>query len=205
MNIAVMLGIGAGLGLALWIIARRVDLIPWRTWELSKKELAHENGPALAALQEAAKLGPVVASIRAYHEQIAADFRAQIGDAQLRARVVERRSSDAGVALDAASALVRELRALRDAELARGGSPPAPAPHPPPVRVAPRPTTVGLGRAPDDDSEDSGAWTHEERPSDAEGERTRVGPHPLAAAPTLASMPAVTASSEPARKKGGLS
>jgi hypothetical protein len=154
----------AGLAVTLALVFalhRRLDGLPLRIWSIAKKERAQDEGAAVTALQEAtaARVGPIVSSLRTYHEQLAASSRAQVADAEMRARVAERRSSDAGVALDAASALVRELRALRDAELARVAPVKAP-----PVRVEAaqgRPPMVGGAQVLDADPEDSGAWSHE--------------------------------------------
>jgi hypothetical protein len=199
----VMLVLCAGFALTLalgFAVHRRLDGLPLRIWSIAKKERAQDEGAAVTALQEAtaAKVGPIVTSLKAYHEQIAAGFRAQVADAQMRARIAERQSSEAGVALRTASELVREARALRE-ELAEllGAGRVAPEPGPsaeadaatllPPEPAAPgarKLAVVGSGQAPDADSEDSGAWIHnprpsdadDPRPSDADGERTRVGP-----------------------------
>jgi hypothetical protein len=210
--VTVVLCAGLAFTLALLITAhRRLDGLPLRIWSIAKKERAQDEGAAVTALQEAtaARVGPAVSSLKAYHEQIAATFRAQVADAQMRARIAERQSSEAGVALRAASELVREARALRDdlAQLVHGTAVPEPAPttapaetHGAPV-LPPEPGTSGsrkltvpdAGRAPDADSEDSGAWTHPARPSDADGEHTRVGPRPSPEQPRLAPAPQAAA------------
>jgi hypothetical protein len=179
--VTVVLCVGLALALALLVaVHRRLDGLPLRIWSIAKKERAQDESAAVTALQEAtaARVGPIVTSIRAHEEQIAAIFRTQVAEAQMRARIAERQSSDAGVALRAASELVREARALRD-DLARllpgrvvSMRAPAAARAAPLLPPAPR--------APDAESEDSGAWPNELRPSDADGEHTRVGPRPAA-------------------------
>lgn len=61
---------------------------------------------------DAAKAASLVAGIREHHDAMAASLRAQLEDAELRARLVERSASDAGIALDTAVQLVREARAM---------------------------------------------------------------------------------------------
>jgi hypothetical protein len=204
--VTVVLYAGLALTLALIVTVHwRLDGLPLRIWSIAKKERDEGQGAAVTALQEAtaARVGPIVNSIRSYHEQIAATLRVQVADAEMRARVAERRSSEAGVALRAASELVREARALRDdlARLLPAGVVPGGAPATAPAELRTAPLLPPPPRAPDADSEDSGAWTHDARPSDADGEHTRVGPRPspkqlgLApvpqAAPTMVSMRAV--------------
>jgi hypothetical protein len=109
--------VGAGVCLALWaVIYRKVAELPRTVWEIVRQERAAETARAQGALQEAAalKVGAILRSLREHEEQSAASLRAQIADAENRARVTERRASDAGVALSTASELVRESRALRD-------------------------------------------------------------------------------------------
>jgi hypothetical protein len=109
--------VGAGVCLTLWgVIYLKLAAIPRTVWEIVRQERAAETTRAQTALQEAAavRVGAVVRSLRVYEEQVAAAYRVQIADAENRARVTERRSSEAGVALGAASELVRESRALRD-------------------------------------------------------------------------------------------
>jgi hypothetical protein len=109
--------VGAGMCLALWaVIYRKVAELPRTVWEIVRQERAAETARAQAALQEVAalKVGAIVRSLRDHEEQSAAGLRAQIADAENRARVIERRASDAGVALSTASELVRESRGLRD-------------------------------------------------------------------------------------------
>jgi hypothetical protein len=181
--VTVVLCVGLALALALLVAAhRRLDGLPLRIWSIAKRERDEREGAAVTALQEAtaARVGPIVSSLRSYHEQIAATLRVQVADAEMRARVAERRSSEAGVALRAASELVREARALRDdlARLLPAGVIPARALAAEPAEARAAPLLPPAPRAPDADSADSGAWSHEARPSDADGEHTRVGPRP---------------------------
>ena len=92
--------------------------------------------------------------------------------------------------------------------------PPGSTPHPPPVRVTRRAATLlgiatsappSLPSPPSSGAVESDAWSRVERPSDVDGERTRVAPRPppealglpprraLGTSPTLPSMVAVTA------------
>jgi hypothetical protein len=109
--------VATGINLALWgALYARLDGLPLRVWSMLKKERTDGEGAALTLLQErtAAKVGAIVKSLRDYDEHVAAGYRAQVAEAQVRARIAERQSSEAGVALSAASALVRELRGLLD-------------------------------------------------------------------------------------------
>jgi hypothetical protein len=122
--------VGAGVGLVLWaVLHRKVAEVPRVVWEIVRQERAAEAARVQAAWQEATalKVGAIVRSLREHEEQSAAGLRAQIADAENRARVTERRASDAGVALSTASELVRESRALRDElrALVAMASPPA--------------------------------------------------------------------------------
>jgi hypothetical protein len=182
MSIAITLCLCGGLALTLALVVavhHKVDALPPRIWSIAKQERAQDAGAAVTALQEAtaARVGPIVVSIRAYEEQIAATFRAQVADAQMRARIAERQSSEAGVALRAASELVREARVLRDdlARLLLAGVIPGGARSVAPAERRTAPLLPPAPCAPDADSEDSGAWLHEARPSDADGDHTRVG------------------------------
>jgi hypothetical protein len=122
--------VGAGVCLALWaVIYLKLAALPRTVWEIVRQERAAETVRAQIALQEAAavRVGAVVRSLREHEEQVAAGYRVQIADAESRARGTERRSSEAGVALGAASELVRESRALRDELRALVAAAPAPA------------------------------------------------------------------------------
>jgi hypothetical protein len=70
-----------------------------------------------------------------------------VADAQVRARIAERQSSDAGVALSAATVLVRELRGLLEGT--RAPSPPAPAGTEGRSTVAIEPGGIDAKRKPD--------------------------------------------------------
>jgi hypothetical protein len=126
--------VGAGVCLALWaVIYLKVAATPRTVWEIVRQERAAETPRAQAALQEAVAIraGVSLRALRDHEEQIAAGLRAQIADAENRARVTERRASDAAVALSAASELVREVRSLRDELralilLSAAAAPPAP-------------------------------------------------------------------------------
>src|SRR5262249_418563 len=87
---------------------------------------------ALTALQEATavKVGQSTAALRDYEEQLASLFRAQVVEAQARARAAERDVADAGVALAAATDLVRELCAPADGARAASAAPVDAAPIP---------------------------------------------------------------------------
>jgi hypothetical protein len=111
--------VGTGINLALWgALYAKLDGLPLCIWSMAKKERTDGEGAALTLLQEqtAAKVGVIVKSLREYEENVAGGFRAQVAEAQVRARIAERQSSEAGVALSAASALVRDLRGLLDGE-----------------------------------------------------------------------------------------
>jgi hypothetical protein len=130
----------AGLGLALVLLLslhRRLSALPWRVWSLARREREAEAPKALDAMKEAvaAKAGASMIAIRQYEEGIAASFRAQIAEAEMRARIGERRAEEAHAALQAALSLVRELRAALDG--ARG--PLVPRLLPPPVPPPPEP------------------------------------------------------------------
>jgi hypothetical protein len=212
----VIVCVSAGLNLALWgALYVRLDGLPLRLWSLAKKERSEDDEAALTLLQEraAAKAGAIVESLRDYDEQVAASFRAQVAEAQVRARIAERQSSEAGVALSAASALVRELRWLLDRERVVPGSasqstPAAPegrATIPPAAIADDAPVTPPSTRPGDDGRRSSsrpppplrllgceppsGATDDGERPS--ENELTRVLPRRLLsvadAGPTLIS------------------
>jgi predicted component of type VI protein secretion system len=121
--------------LVLALISWKIDMIPRRLLALVKQERAREDGQAQTALLEAAaaKVGPVVAGIRTYHDQLEASLRAQLAEAETRARVSERRALDASTYLQAASTLVADLRNLRDERALLVRAPTvasAPAPEP---------------------------------------------------------------------------
>lgn len=223
-------------------LVRRIESLPRRLLDRLEALRTQKDAQAQALAMEAAarKVGPLIAGIRSYHDQMAASLRAQLADAELRARLRERRDEDGVAYLSAASKLVGELRALYDArrQLA-GANESTPEPVEPDQRATielrrpgsstmqvqssgepylssdaalraagllPRPASgrfraepkgapvhpVPADRCPDAperasslmiDTGDSGEWLLSERPSDPEGERTRVGPQPMLSAP----------------------
>jgi hypothetical protein len=111
--ITVLLSAGLALALALLIaIHRRLSGLPLAVWALARREREANATKALDAMKEevAARAGLAVVAIRRYEEQIGATFRAQVAEAETRARMAERRAADAATALEAAAVLVRELR-----------------------------------------------------------------------------------------------
>jgi hypothetical protein len=101
---------------ALYLLHAKVDTIPLRILRLVQKE-GEQNGPkALDAMREAvaSRAGTAVVAIRQYEAQIAASYRAQIAEAEVRARQAERRAADTTTALQTALSLVGELRAVLD-------------------------------------------------------------------------------------------
>jgi hypothetical protein len=224
--------IAAGVALALVLallaaILRKLDGLPPRVWGIAQRERAREESTALEVLTDStrARVTTAVASLRAYEEQVAAAWRDQMGSAETRARIAERRAADVGVALSAATDLVREARELRDAlELlvVRGRdrasprlaspsvAPPGSAPVLPsqPAIIAAglgpkpqsgpvrRPTLLGIRPPPPPTVPDV---SEGDRSSEEEEELTTVAPRPLGASPTaktLLSMPAVASPAE---------
>jgi len=113
----VLFGAGLVIALALLIaINHKLAHLAPRLWAMMREEHARADGRAMTVLQEAAamRVGLITTSLRQYEKQVAEAFRAHVAESQNRARIVERRSDDAGVALAAASELVRDLRALLD-------------------------------------------------------------------------------------------
>jgi hypothetical protein len=159
--------VSAGLNLALWgALYRLVDGLPLRLALLLKERRAADEAHALAVLEAAAsaKVHAQTLSLRAHDEELAQRHRDAVAAAELRAHVAERRSAGAVSALDAASALVRELRAI-----VMEVAPKAPPSPPAPVAEASAPGSRESGA--------SGAWLSD-RPSNAEGQRTRIGALP---------------------------
>jgi len=114
-------------GLALVVVLlvaiyRRLGALPIALRAQVKRERAVGQAQALTALQEAAaaKVGPITASIRAYEEGAATRYREEVAAAEVRARMAERRASNAVPVLGAASELVRDLRRTLDDVLALG-------------------------------------------------------------------------------------
>jgi hypothetical protein len=123
---------GAGLVLALVLLVaidRKVGALPSRVRALAREERARDDNLVVSALHEAtaAKVGKATAAIRDHEEQIAAAYRALVAELEVRARAAERSAGEAQTALSAASALVRELRALIDDARAHRPSRPAEA------------------------------------------------------------------------------
>lgn len=116
-TVIVIVCVGAALNLALWgALFHRLRTLPLSVWQVAQRNRAADENRALDVLQAAAasRLGGLVIGLRGYHDQLAGLARAQVAEAEVRARVTERRASDALVALDVASALVRDLRVLAE-------------------------------------------------------------------------------------------
>jgi len=117
------MGIAAGLNLVLVLaLHRRLDGLPSRVVNLAARERADGERKGMSALQEmaAARVGAIVKSLRQHEEQVAASFRSQVAEAEVRAHIAERQASEAGVALSTAVVLVRELRGLRNGKSEEG-------------------------------------------------------------------------------------
>ena len=138
---------GLALALALLVaIYRRLGALPFALRAQARRERDAGQAEALTALQAAAaaKVGAITAAISSHEEEAAARCLSEIGAAELRARVAERRTSDAIPVLGAASELVRELRHLLD-ELRPAGAELRPA-HPTPMPDSGARLTVATGR-----------------------------------------------------------
>jgi hypothetical protein len=98
------------------VIQRRLHTLPRALLAVVRKERAEDASKLLDAMKEAvaARSAQAVIAIQTYHEQMAQSFRAQVAEAETRARVAERRALDTATALEAATTLVRELRATLD-------------------------------------------------------------------------------------------
>ncbi len=105
-----------GLSMAFVALQRRLSALPHAVLALVRKERAHDGGRLLDVMKEAvaARSGQAVIAIQTCQEQIAQSLRAQIAEAETRARIAERRALDTATALEAATTLVRELRATLD-------------------------------------------------------------------------------------------
>jgi hypothetical protein len=128
--VVVFVSIVVGIGFVLLLrIQREVAGLPARVWSVAKQERARDDSQALAVLQEAAagKVIAITAALRLYEEELAATSRAQVADAEKRARIAERRQSEAGAPMGAATLLVRELRTALDALRAARPAPAAEA------------------------------------------------------------------------------
>jgi hypothetical protein len=200
-------------------LRQRIDGLAPAVWRVASKEAEARDKREIAALAEATKKKAtlLVANIQGYHDQIAADFRAQIKDAKARAQTTEQRAGDAGVALDAACALVTQARALTErlaaltpadpslraaALTTRPTEPRREVPtKPPPPHAPPKKATL-LGIRPPPPVALPRAIEEEEGERASEEEITKVADRPKVAAvlaKTLASMQAVPA---PEKKDG---
>jgi hypothetical protein len=185
--------LGAALALTFLLLLdlrRRLDGLPARIWSIAKQERDRDEKKAATALTEAAaaKVISITAALRVYEEELAARSRLSLADAEKRARIAERRLSDAGAALDAATALVRELRAVLDQ--ARAAAPPAPAEPDPDTRATVEMPWRAAPPAPG-----------ESRDSEEPEELTTVATRPVAIAPPGSAEPL---SPEPAQLAAGL-
>jgi hypothetical protein len=109
----------AGLALALVLLVAlhyRLGDLPFHVWSLARREREADAPKALDLMKEAvaAKAGVAVLSIQRHEEGLAAGYRAQVAEVEMRARVGERRAADTATALAAATTLVRELRQALD-------------------------------------------------------------------------------------------
>ena len=116
-TVILIVSLGAALNLALWgALFHRVGTVPRSVWKIAQRSRTEDESRALDVLQAAAasRLGGLVIGVQTYHEQLAGLVRARVAEAEVRARTTERCAADAGIALDAASALVRDLRTLAE-------------------------------------------------------------------------------------------
>ena len=107
----------AGLNLALWgALYHKLAGLPAAFLAQARRDRSEAEGRAMVVLQEAAasKVGGITLALRALEEQTLARHRDERAAAELRARVAERRASEALPALGAAQDLVRELRSVLD-------------------------------------------------------------------------------------------
>ena len=98
-------------------IHRRLDGLPARAAVSFKLEAEARARADASAVHDAAKqmAAPLFAGLREAQEGLAADFRRQVANAEMRARVGERHAANTTTALETAAVLVRELRAGIDA------------------------------------------------------------------------------------------
>jgi hypothetical protein len=161
--VTALLAAGLVLARALLIALHyRLDGLPVALGIEVRRERQDNATRALDLMKEAVatKAGAAVLSIQRHEENLAAGHRAQVAEAQLRARMSEVRASDTVTALTAAVELVRELRQALD-QLPREAA------LPPPIDPSERVTMEMKPAAPSDD---------EERP--AEDDLTRVADRP---------------------------
>lgn len=115
--VLVVVCLGAGLNLALWAaLWRKVDNLPAAFLALTRRERANGEAHALTVLQEmaAGKVAAITLSLRSLEEQHIERNRNERAEAELRARVAERRASEAVPLLGTAAELARELRRTLD-------------------------------------------------------------------------------------------
>jgi hypothetical protein len=110
----------AGLVLVLALLVGlhfRVTGLPMALAALARKERAQDGGSLLDAMKEAVatRSGQAVIAVQTLQEQLAQSLRIQIAEAETRARMAERRAADTTTALEAASTVLRELRATLEA------------------------------------------------------------------------------------------
>jgi hypothetical protein len=121
--------VSAALNLALWgVVYHKLRHLPPSVWRVAQRERLAEAACALDTLQTmaAARLGALLVGVQTYHSEMATLLNAERAAADGRARILERRASEAGIALDTATTLVREARALLDdlqGTLARASAP----------------------------------------------------------------------------------
>jgi hypothetical protein len=124
--------VSAMLNLALWgAVYHKLRHLPPSVWRVAQLERLAEAARALDTLQAmaAARLGALLVGVQTYHSEMATLLNAERAAADVRARILERRASEAGIALDTATTLVREVRALLEhleAPLARASVPARP-------------------------------------------------------------------------------
>jgi hypothetical protein len=213
-------------------ILRKLDNLPPRVWGIAQRERARDETTALEVLTDAtrAKVTTIVAGLRGYEEAVAASWRDQLATAETRARVAERRAADVGVALSAATDLVREARELRDAMellLVRARERDRPSPRTLPPAVAPpgsapvlrsEPALIAAGLGPKPQSGPMRRPTllgirpppppaapdvaEGDRPSEDEEELTQVAARPAGMSPTAKTLLSMPAVAAPAEEGG---
>jgi hypothetical protein len=115
--VTVLLGAGLVLALVLLIALHyRLDGLPFAVWAEARRERQDSAAQALDLMTEAVakKAGAAVLSIQQHEGALAAGYRRQVEEAQLRARMSDVRAGDTLTALNAATTLVRELRQALD-------------------------------------------------------------------------------------------
>jgi hypothetical protein len=146
--VTALLAAGLVLALALLIALHyRLDGLPVALGIEVRRERQDNATRALDLMKEAVatKAGTAVLSIQRHEENLAAGHRAQVAEAQLRARMGEVRSGDTVTALTAATTLVRELRQVLD-QLPREAALPPPIDPSERVTVELKPEAVETAR-----------------------------------------------------------